>query len=90
MVDKASEQFSLHTAWRALGQRLAVAAGAVTALASLFESAPAWVASLRGALCFFIVRTVWKWGLVALEAAMQSDHKARATKQAEEETVQVK
>ena len=77
MTDRGSGGFSLHPAWQALATRLAVAAGAIVALVSMLEHTPAWVASLRGALTFFVVRTVARWGLTALEQALSADHASR-------------
>ena len=74
MVDKNSEGFSLHPAWQTVASRIAVASGASVALISMMQHTPAWVASLRGAAAFFIVRIVARWGLTALEQALSADH----------------
>ena len=60
MVDRAITAHSVERGLAALGRRIAVAAGALTALVSLLVDAPVWVASARGAataICvLFVVR----------------------------------
>ena len=73
MTDTSPGGFFLHRAWYALATRLAVAAGTLAAIISLMQHTPVWVASLRGAIAFFIVRTVARWGLTALSVALRAD-----------------
>ena len=73
MTDTSPGGFFLHQAWHALATRLAVAAGTLAALISLMQHTPVWVASLRGAIAFFIVRMVARWGLTALTVALKAD-----------------
>jgi len=78
MTDTSPGGFFLHQAWHALATRLAVAAGTLAAIISLMQHTPVWVASLRGAIAFFIVRTVARWGLTALGVALQADREREA------------
>lgn len=58
MTDSPITAHSLPAAWLAFGRRAAVAGGALAALVSLFFDAPVWVASLRGALAWLVLRVL--------------------------------
>ena len=73
MTDTSSRGNFLHPAWHSLTSRLAVAAGTLAAIASLAQHTPVWVASLRGAVAFFVVRMIASWGLTALGVALKAD-----------------
>lgn len=73
MTDTGFGGVRLHPTWHSLARRSAVAAGALTALVSLFEHAPVWVASLRGAAAYFAVALAARYGLAALEQALSAD-----------------
>ena len=73
MSDRGFEEASLRLAWRPFGRRVAVAAGSLVALISLFYHVPVSVASLRGGLAFASVLVVMKLGLFALEKSLSAD-----------------
>ncbi|MFT5284430.1 MAG: hypothetical protein ACI8TQ_000586 [Planctomycetota bacterium] len=73
MTDTSSRGNFLHPAWHSLTTRIAVAAGTLAAIVSLTQHTPVWVASLRGAVAFFVVRTIAGWGLTALGVALKAD-----------------
>ncbi len=76
MSDRGSEEVSLRLAWRPFERRVAVAAGCLVALISLFHHVPVSVASLRGGLAFASVLAVMKLGLFALEKSLAADKAA--------------
>lgn len=69
---------SLHPSWQALVRRLCVTAGALTALVSLAQHTPVWVACMRGALAFLVARLVARWGLMLLAEALAADRASGA------------
>jgi hypothetical protein len=52
----------LGPSWLAFGHNLAVAAGALMALVSLFHHVPVWLSSLRGALVFLGIEIIVRVG----------------------------
>ena len=66
----------MREAWRSMGHRAAVAAGALAALISLFHHVPVSIASLRGAGAYIAVLLVAKYGLVAFERARALEQRA--------------
>jgi hypothetical protein len=58
MSDRGITAHPLAVAWLALGRRAAVAGGALAALVSLWFHTPVWVASLRGALAWLVLRVL--------------------------------
>ena len=78
MADRGFDEVSLQDAWRALGRRLAVAAGSLVALVSLFHHVPISVASLRGGAAFLAVLFVSRLGRFALERTAALDASERA------------
>ncbi len=71
MTDTTVETVQLREAWTGLGHRLAVAGGCLIGLISLFHHVPASTASLRGAGLYIAIRVIAKWGLIALERAIE-------------------
>ena len=69
----------VHAALTSLARRLAVAAGALTALVSLLHDAPVRIACLRGALAFAAALLVARWARLALERSLQHDHEAASS-----------
>lgn len=59
-------------------RRVAVAAAAATALVSLFQHVPVWVACLRGIGSLACVLIVGKLGLLALERAALAEQAAQS------------
>ena len=55
MVDRATDGISLQTAWRALGQRVAVIGGSFVGLLSLLNHVPTSTAALRGGAAWAVV-----------------------------------
>lgn len=76
MSDRAHSDLPARDAWRAMGHRAAVAAGALAALISLIHHVPVSVASLRGGLAWLAVLVVAKLGLVAFERACSLERRA--------------
>jgi len=68
----------LRDAWRSATARLAVSAGSLTALVSLFHHVPVSVASLRGAVAYLAVRVVAHAGFLALRLAVAAERRASA------------
>lgn len=66
MSDRGITVHPLSASWLALGRRAAVAGGALAALVSLWFHTPVWVASLRGAAAWLVLRV-----LVRVTAAAQ-------------------
>jgi hypothetical protein len=58
MTDTRITAHPLTAAWLALGRRVAVAGGAFAALLSLYFDAPVWVATLRGAVAWLVLRGI--------------------------------
>ncbi len=73
MADRSGGEVSLGDAWRFLSHRLAVAAGSLVALISLFHHVPVSTASMRGAAAFLAVLLLAKLGLFALERSIAFD-----------------
>jgi hypothetical protein len=73
MVDRDRVEESLDSVWRATGRRIAVAAGAGTALVSLAVHVPVHVAALRGGLALCGVLAVARATAAALKKAAASD-----------------
>jgi len=69
MADREPVENSLAPIWRRAAARLAVFAGAGTALACLFNDVPVRVAALRGALALFGVLFVSRATAAALTKA---------------------
>ena len=84
MTDTSPRGNFLHPAWYSLVTRLAVAAGTLAALVSLAQHTPVWVASLRGALAFYVARLVAGWGLTALSVALKADETQAEASESEE------
>lgn len=73
MTDKPITVHPLSAVWLALGGRAAAAAGAFCALLSLFFDAPVWVASLRGAAVWFVLRWLVRLSARAAEATLDEE-----------------
>lgn len=79
MSDSPQGMGSLDASWFGFGRSLAVAAGAVLALISLYFHVPVWVAALRGGLAFLAI-----WAVVratqSLIAALEADARRNTQK----------
>lgn len=76
MVDKRPRQpdeLALRQAWIPLSHRLAVAAGSLAALLSLFRHVPLVSASLRGGAAYVAVLVAARLGLLAMQKAVALD-----------------
>jgi hypothetical protein len=73
VTDRGITAHPLSAAWLALGRRAAVAAGALAALVSLWFHTPVWVASLRGAAAWFVVRVLVRLTAEAQLASIGDD-----------------
>jgi len=80
MTDSSITAHSLAALWLALGRRLAVAAGALAALVSLFADAPVWVAALRGTLTLAAVLATVRAGRALLARSAAAGPAARGGK----------
>ena len=69
--DSSSGVISLSHAWFALGHRVALIAGAGTALVAVLRHIPVRVASLRGALVWLSVVLVTRVGRALLDGAAE-------------------
>jgi hypothetical protein len=58
MTDTRITAHPLTAAWLAFGRRVAVAGGAFAALLSLCFDAPVWIATLRGAVAWLVLRGI--------------------------------
>jgi len=73
MTDNGYDEFSLHTAWRAIGHRVAVIGGCFVGLIALFNHVPVSTAALRGGAAWLAVQVLaWLSGL-ALGLAQRFD-----------------
>jgi len=79
MADIASDNFRPDPVWRALGQHLASAVGALAALLSLIAGTSVTTASLRGAGVLFAVLLLTRLGSAALSAIERSESQGQAT-----------
>lgn len=77
MVDRASAEVSLTSAWRSLGRRVAVTGGSLVALVSLFHHVPVSTAALRGAGAWFALLLATRLGATLLRHAVRLDHAAK-------------
>lgn len=73
MADRASDRRTIEAAWSALGSRIAVAAGASSALVSLLHDVPPHVAAVRGAAAWAVLLAITRLGLAALSRAIELD-----------------
>ena len=73
MVDKAHNADSLRSAWRCLGQRVAVAGGSLVALVALLQHTPPSTAALRGGVTWLAVLAMTRLGGLALAHAHRFD-----------------
>ena len=76
MVDKVADGASLRSAWRSLGQRVAVAGGAFVAFVALFHHVPPSTAALRGGVTWLALLAATRLGGWALASAHQLDRGA--------------
>ena len=76
MVDKPADGTTLQSAWRSLGQRIAVAGGALVAILGLLYDVPTTTAALRGAGTWLALLAAVRFGAWALACAQDLDQRA--------------
>ena len=80
MATDTLEELSFHNAWSTVAGRIAAGAGAAVALCAVLADVPVRIACLRGALTFFGIVLLMRYGL----RAIQKGRRAAAAERAEE------